>query len=79
VDSLSNLVDVAQLGSTVILLVILFFLWQEFKEQNKFIRDQLTQADAERRALAEAMGMSSQQLQYSAELVKRRMENAPKN
>lgn len=78
-DSLSNLVDVAQLGSTVILLVILFFLWQEFKEQNKFIRDQLTQADAERRALAEAMGMSSQQLQYSAELVKRRMENAPKN
>lgn len=78
-DGLSNLVDVAQLGSTVILLVILFFLWQEFKEQNKFIRDQLTQADAERRALAEAIGMNTQQLHFSAEQVKRRQGNAPLN
>lgn len=49
--------QLAQLGATAILLVILFFLWQEFKQQNQFIRDLLTKSDAERQVIAKNLGI----------------------
>lgn len=78
-ESIGLLTQLAQLGATAILLVILYFLWQEFKEQNKFIREQLMQSEAERKVLAAQIGMSTQQLKFEAQEVRRRMENAPNN
>lgn len=77
--SIELLTQVAQLGATGILLVILFFLWQEFREQNKFIRDQLLQLEAERVVLARQIGMTTQQLTSEAQVVRRAMDNAKLN
>lgn len=75
---IATLTQIVQAGGTAILLVILYFLWQEFREQNKFIRDMLTQAQAERKVLAEQMGMTTQELSAQAAIVRRKME-AEKN
>lgn len=73
-ESISLVTQIAQLGATAILLIILWFLWQEYREQNKFIRDQLVQSQAERKVLAERVGMTTQQLDAEAQVVRRRME-----
>lgn len=63
--------QLAQLGATGILLVILFFLWQEFKKQNEFIRDLLTKSEAERVVVAERMGMTPSEFNARVEAVRR--------
>jgi len=76
---INALLQLADVGSTGILLVILFALWQDYRVQNQFIREQLMQSHAERAALAEAMGIQPRQLQAMAEKHRQRLENAPLN
>lgn len=71
-DSLNGITQIAQLGTNGVLLVILYFLWQEYRTQNQFIRDQLVQSEAERKVLASAIGMTTQQLQIQAQAVRQR-------
>lgn len=78
-ESIGLLTQLAQLGATGILLVILYFLWQEFKEQNKFIREQLIQSEAERKVMAQHIGLSTQSLKAEAAQVRREMEQAKYN
>lgn len=61
---------VAQGGSTVILLVVLWFLWQEYKTQAAYIRERLDQSDAERKAITDRIGMSTQELKTEAAAVR---------
>jgi len=57
---------VSQLGSTGIVLVILYFLWQEYRVQAAYIRERLDQSDAERKVIAQELGLSTQQLKIQA-------------
>lgn len=69
--------QVLQTGMSGVLLVILFRLWGAFDEQNKFIRDQLLQSQAERKVIATAVGMTTQDLSAQAAVVRRQMQAAP--
>lgn len=66
IDILARLLD---LGATGILAAVLWALWREYKEQNLFIRDLIEQAAAERRALAERLGMTDVEVKAEAHLV----------
>lgn len=57
---------VAQGGSTVILLVVLWFLWQEYKTQAAYIRERLDQSDAERKVMAHELGLTTQDLRVQS-------------
>lgn len=61
---------VAQGGSTVILLVVLWFLWQEYRTQAAYIRERLDQSDAERKVLAQQLGLTTQDLRVQAAKVR---------
>jgi len=61
---------VAQGGSTVILLVVLWFLWQEYRTQAAYIRERLDQSDAERKVLAQQLGLTTQELRTQAAAVR---------
>lgn len=61
---------VAQGGSTVILLVVLWFLWQEYRTQAAYIRERLDQSDAERKVLAQQLGLTTQDLRVQAAAVR---------
>jgi len=61
---------IAQLGSTGIVLVILFALWNEYKAQAAYIRERLDQSDAERKVMAQALGLSTQDLTKQANLIR---------
>jgi hypothetical protein len=50
--TLNNILDIVQGGTAVVLSVILYLLWQEFKAQNAFIRDMLTKAELDRKTIA---------------------------
>jgi hypothetical protein len=63
---------VAQGGSTVILLVVLWFLWGEYKTQSAYIRDRLDKSDAERKVLAQELGLTTQQLNLRAQAIMER-------
>lgn len=47
----------AQIGIDGILLFLLAQLWTAFQEQNKFIREELVEAKAEREVLLRALGL----------------------
>lgn len=55
-ETLDLITKLAQLGMSGVLLVLLNKLWGAFDEQNKFIRDMLTQAQKDREAIAGAVG-----------------------
>ncbi len=61
---------IAQLGSTGIVLVILFALWNEYKAQAAYIRERLDQSDAERKVMAQELGLSAQQLKAQAQTIR---------
>ncbi len=63
---------VSQLGSTGIVLVILYFLWQEYRVQAAYIRERLDQSDAERKVIAQELGLTTQQLRVQAAAIRRR-------
>jgi len=63
---------VSQLGSTGIVLVILYFLWQEYRVQAAYIRERLDQSDAERKVIAQELGLSTQQLRIQAAQIRAR-------
>lgn len=65
---------VADLGSTALLAVILFFLWRDYRDQNAFIRDLLKDAEAERQALAAHVGIDIVQLKAEAVAYRARMD-----
>lgn len=62
---------IAQLGSTGIVLVILFALWNEYKAQAAYIRERLDQSDAERKVIAKELGMSTQMLTEQAAQIRK--------
>jgi len=66
VEAFEVLTKVADLGVSGILLVILFNLWREYQATNKFIRDILLQAQAERAVLAEQLGLRPDELKEQA-------------
>jgi len=63
---------IAQLGSTGIVLVILFALWNEYKLQAAYIRERLDQSDAERKVMAKELGLSTQDLSAQAAEIRQR-------
>lgn len=72
------LTQISQLGATGFLAVVLYFLWQEFKEQNKFIREQLLESQAEREVIAKNIGMTTQELKHETMVVRARMDTERK-
>lgn len=72
------LTQIAQLGATAILLVILFFLWQEFKQQNQFIRDLITKSEAERVIVAQKLGMTQKEFDDETARIRFQMRDIPK-
>jgi len=66
---------IAQLGSTGIVLVILLALWNEYKEQAKYIRERLDQSDAERQVIAKELGLSTQQMKLQTALIRKRSKD----
>lgn len=71
-EGLEALARIAELGLSATLLIILFVLWREFREQNKFIRDIFLQGEAERRAMAERLGMDTITLKAEAQAIRER-------
>jgi hypothetical protein len=72
VESIEVLARILDLGATGILAAILWTLWKEFREQNRFIREMLLEGEAERRALAERLGMTTLDLKAEAQIVRQR-------
>lgn len=69
-EELEVIARIAELGMNAVLLVILFTLWKDYREQNKFIRDQLLEADAERRVLASRMGIDTVTFKAEAQAIR---------
>lgn len=71
IDIIARVLD---LGATGVLAAVLWQLWREFKEQNKFIRDLILQGEAERRVLARHAGLDTITLKAEAAAIRERMQ-----
>ena len=69
-QELDAITRLAELGMTAILLAILFALWKEFRDQGKFIRELLLQAEAERKVLALHAGLDTVTLNGEAQAIR---------
>jgi hypothetical protein len=57
-EAFDLIAKVLQLGMSGVLLALLNKLWGAFDEQNKFIRELLVQAQKDREAIANAVGIT---------------------
>lgn len=69
-EGLDAITRLAELGTSAILVTILFMLWKEFREQGKFIRELLLQAEAERKVLAIHAGLDTITLKGEAQAIR---------
>ena len=72
-ESIDGLTRILELGISGILTAVLWTLWHEFKEQNKFIRETLIQGSAERKLLSRAMGIDTITLKEESDRIRAEM------